>query len=90
LQPASGRAVHQNLSGKTRATNRKTVSKKPPISPIQFSALKVLNPLQDEEEYGEDDDRQPDAKQVQHGLLLWSKLWCGSRKPLFSVVEVGF
>jgi hypothetical protein len=89
LQPASGRAVHQNLSGKTRATNRKTVSKKPPIRPIQFSALKVFDPLQDEEKHGEDDDRQPDAKQVQHGLLLWSKLWCGSRKPLFSVAELG-
>jgi hypothetical protein len=89
LQPASGRAVHQNLSGKTRATNRKTVSKKPPIRPIQFSALKVLNPLHDEDEYGEDDDRHADAKQVQHGLLLWSKWWCGSRKPLFSTVQVG-
>jgi hypothetical protein len=39
----------------------------PPIKPIQFSALKALDPLQDEEEHGEDDDRQPDIEQVRHG-----------------------
>jgi hypothetical protein len=32
----------------------------PPIRPIQFSALKALDPLQDEEEHAEDDDRQDD------------------------------
>jgi hypothetical protein len=36
----------------------------PPISPIQFSALKALDPLQDEEEHGEDDERQRDIKHV--------------------------
>jgi hypothetical protein len=39
----------------------------PPIKPIQFSALKALDPLQDEEEHGEYDDRQRDVKQVRHG-----------------------
>jgi hypothetical protein len=39
----------------------------PPIRPIQFSALKALDPLQDEEEHGEDDDRQRDVKHVRHG-----------------------
>jgi hypothetical protein len=39
----------------------------PPIRPIQFSALKALDPLQDEEEHGEDDDGQDDVKQVRHG-----------------------
>jgi hypothetical protein len=43
------------------------VSKMPPIKPIQFSALKGLNPLQDEEQDGEDDDRQADIEQVPHG-----------------------
>jgi len=39
----------------------------PPIRPIQFSALKALNPLHDEDEHGEDDDRQADVKKVLHG-----------------------
>jgi hypothetical protein len=42
----------------------------PPIRPIQFSALKALDPLQDEEEHGEDDDCQDDiepVRQVPHG-----------------------
>jgi hypothetical protein len=38
----------------------------PPIKPIQFSALNVLDPLQDEEEDGEDDDRQRDINHVRH------------------------
>jgi hypothetical protein len=38
----------------------------PPIRPIQFSALNALDPLQDEEEHGEDDDRQRDVKHVRH------------------------
>jgi hypothetical protein len=36
------------------------------ISPIQFSALKVLNPLDDEDEHGEDDDRQADVEEIRH------------------------
>jgi hypothetical protein len=36
------------------------------IRPIQFSALKVLDPLDDEEEHGEDDDRQADVEQIRH------------------------
>jgi hypothetical protein len=43
------------------------VSSTPPISPIQFSALKGLDPLQDEEQHGEDDDRQAEEKQVPQG-----------------------
>ena len=43
------------------------VSRMPTIRPIRFSALKALNPLQDEEEHGEDDDRQPYVQQVRHG-----------------------
>jgi hypothetical protein len=34
----------------------------PPIRPIQFSALKALDPLQDEKEHGEDDERQADVE----------------------------
>jgi hypothetical protein len=36
----------------------------PPIRPIQFSALNALDPSQDEEEHGEDDERQRDVKHV--------------------------
>jgi hypothetical protein len=43
------------------------VSRMPPIRPIQFSALKPLDPLEDEEEHGEDDERQADVEQVPHG-----------------------
>src|SRR5215813_3437370 len=70
LQPARSSATHQNLSGSTSATNRYTVSKKPPIRPIQFSALKSLNALHDEPEHAEDDDGQADIEQVPHGALL--------------------
>jgi len=38
----------------------------PAIRPIQFSALKVLDPPDDEEEHGEDDDRQADVEQIRH------------------------
>ena len=37
------------------------------IRPTQFSALKVLNPLDDEEEHGKNDDRYADDEQVIHG-----------------------
>jgi hypothetical protein len=43
------------------------VSSTPKIKPIQFSALKALDPLDDEDEHGEDDDRQADVQQVVHG-----------------------
>jgi hypothetical protein len=36
------------------------------IRPTQFSALKVLDPLDDEEEHGENDDRYADDQQVVH------------------------
>ena len=37
------------------------------IRPTQFSALKVLNPPDDEEEHGENDDRYADDQKVVHG-----------------------
>ena len=46
------------------------VSTMPPIRPIQFSALKALDPLDEQEERGEHDDRQPDVYEVEHGALL--------------------
>ena len=39
------------------------------IRPTQFSALKVLNHLHEEEERGEDDDGHADDEQVIHGLI---------------------
>jgi len=54
------------------------------IRPIQFSALKVLNPLDDEDEHGEDDDRQADVEQIRHHKLLWKGMWYGSIKALVS------
>jgi hypothetical protein len=42
----------------------------PTMRPIQFSALKALDPLDEEEERGEYDDRQPDVDEVEHGALL--------------------
>jgi hypothetical protein len=41
----------------------------PKIRPIRFSALKALNPLQQEEEQGEYHDREADIKHVGHGVL---------------------
>jgi hypothetical protein len=38
------------------------------IRPTQFSALKVLDPLDDEEEHGENDDRYADDQKVVHGF----------------------
>jgi hypothetical protein len=38
------------------------------IRPIQFSALKVLDPLDDEEEHGEDHDRQAGVEQIRHHI----------------------
>ena len=41
----------------------------PAIRPIRFSALKTLDPLDEEEERGENHDRQPDIDEVKHGAL---------------------
>jgi hypothetical protein len=49
---------------------RKMVSRIEAIRPTQFSALKVLDPLDEKEERGEDDDRQADTEQVRHGGSL--------------------
>ncbi len=70
LQPAREGAIHQNLSGSTRAANRYTVSRTPPIRPIQFSTLKTFDPLDEEEERGEDNDRYADIEKIEHGALL--------------------
>jgi hypothetical protein len=53
--------------------NRYTVSATPIMRPIRFSALKALDPLQDEEEHGEYHERQTDVEQVLHGALLGVK-----------------
>ena len=42
----------------------------PAMRPIQFSALKALDPLDEEEERGEHHDGQPDVDEVEHGALL--------------------
>src|SRR5215471_11758733 len=39
----------------------------PPIRPIQFSALKALDPLHQQPQRGEDDDDQADIEHVGHG-----------------------
>jgi hypothetical protein len=54
------------------------------MRPIQFSALKVLNPLDDEDEHGEDDDRQADVKQIRHHKLLWKGMCTDLIKALVS------
>jgi hypothetical protein len=46
------------------------VSTTPTMRPMMFSALKALDPLDEEEERGEHDDRQPDVDEVEHGALL--------------------
>jgi hypothetical protein len=46
---------------------RKIVSAMAVIRPTQFSALKVLNRLHEEEERGEDDDGHANDQQVIHG-----------------------
>jgi hypothetical protein len=38
----------------------------PPIRPIQFSTLKALNPLQNEKQDAEDEQRQCYVTQVRH------------------------
>src|SRR5579875_534649 len=43
------------------------VSRTPPIRPIQFSALKSLDPLQNEVEHAEHHDGQADIDHVGHG-----------------------
>src|ERR1700685_4467014 len=65
-----------------RAYTRYTVRRIATIRPIQFSALKVLNPLDDEDEHGEDDDRQADVKQIRHHKLLWKGMCYGPIKNL--------
>jgi hypothetical protein len=46
------------------------VTKAPRMRPIRFSALKALDPLDEEEQRGEDHDRQPDVDEVEHEALL--------------------
>jgi hypothetical protein len=48
----------------------------PTIRPIRFSALKTLDPLDEEEERGENHDRQPDIDKVKHGALQGFLLVC--------------
>jgi hypothetical protein len=40
------------------------------MSPIQFSALKALNPLEEKPERGENHDGQTDIEEVPHDALL--------------------
>ena len=42
----------------------------PAMRPMMFSALKALDPLDEQEERGENDDRYADIEQVEHGALL--------------------
>ena len=46
------------------------VSRIPTIRPSQLSALKVLDPLDQEDEQRENDDRQTDVQQIVHRELL--------------------
>ena len=46
------------------------VSATPPIRPIQFSTLKPLDPLEQQPQRAEGDNRQGDKEQVLHGTLL--------------------
>src|ERR1700733_2262499 len=46
------------------------VSTTPPIRPIQFSTLKALNSLDQQQQHAERHDRQGDEEQVLHGTLL--------------------
>jgi hypothetical protein len=54
--------------------NRYTTSAMPARSPIQFSALKALNPLHQEPEKAEDHDREYDDDQIGHIALLGARL----------------
>ena len=60
------------------------VTMTPAIRPIRFSALKTLDPLDEEEERGENHDRQPDIDEVEHGALQGFLLVCApwARHPL--------
>jgi hypothetical protein len=59
------------------------------MSPIQFSALKALDPLDQKPERGENHDGQTDIEEVPHGALLGvsggvqgvGTLWRFSVKP---------
>jgi hypothetical protein len=46
------------------------------MRPIRFSALKTLDPLDEEEERGENHDCQPDIDKVKHGALQGFLLVC--------------
>jgi hypothetical protein len=61
------------------------VSKTPKIRPMRFSALKALDPLQDEEEHGEHHDGQADIDHVGHGALLAAYI----RTELVNLAEPG-
>ena len=50
------------------------------MRPIQFSALKAFDPLDQEPEGGEYHDRQPDIDEVEHGALLGSPR-CRATRP---------
>ena len=54
------------------------------MRPIRFSALKALDPLDEEEKRGENHDRQPDIDEVEHGALQGFLLVCApwARHPL--------
>jgi hypothetical protein len=60
------------------------VTMTPAIRPIRFSALKALDPLDEEEKRGENHDDQPDIDEVEHGALQGFLLVCASwaRHPL--------
>ena len=51
----------------------------PAIRPIRFSALKTLDPLDEEEKRGENHDDQPDIDEVEHGALQGVLLVCAPR-----------
>ena len=50
----------------------------PAIRPIRFSALKTLDPLDEEEKRGENHDGQPDIDEVEHGALQGFLLVCAT------------
>jgi hypothetical protein len=48
----------------------------PTMRPIQFSALKVLNSLDDEPEHAEDQDREAYVSEIEHGVLQRTPRLC--------------
>ena len=54
------------------------VTMTPAIRPIRFSALKTLDPLDEEEKRGENHDGQPDIDEVEHGALQGFLLVCAT------------